>query len=193
MLLLFKLLFFYSSGPRTLGAFRPLWYCSWTKSIRKLNCVKTSFWKTYATRTSPKPFRMKTGNAEAVRFSGKSKNPFWALKIFSYFGEIEISSHFLSKKIEENPPGNIAGKSEKNIQNKENKIFSKRTNIGPFRSQNPSKRSVKKVQKRSEKDFFLTWILLRKAPMLVHWPFGQKWNSSKFQPISKFDTYSGRA
>ena len=97
---------------------------------------------------------MKTRNAEAVRLLGKTKPLSRALKIFGGFGDIEISSHFLYKKIEENPPGKIAGKCEKYLPKEENQLLSKRTNIGPFRSQNPSKRSVKKVQKRSEKDFF---------------------------------------
>ena len=110
---------------------------------------------------------MKTRNAEAVRLLGKTKPLSRALKILGDFGEIEISFHFLYKKIEENPPGKNRQKMRENISKEENQTLSKITNIGAFRSQNPSKRSVKKVQKRSEKDFFLTWILLRKAPMLV--------------------------
>ena len=114
---------------------------------------------------------MKTRNAEAVRLLGKTKPLSRALKILGDFGEIEISFHFLYKKIEENPPGKNRRKKRENIPKEENQILSKiskiTNNIGAFRSQNPSKRSVKKVQKRSEMDFFLTWILLRKAPMLV--------------------------
>jgi hypothetical protein len=104
---------------------------------------------------------MKTRNAEAVRLLGKTKPLSWALTILGDFGEIEISLHFLYKKIEENPPGKSRRKKRENIPKEENQILSKIlvlnlvTNIGAFRSQNPSKRSVKKVQKRSEKDYFL--------------------------------------
>ena len=56
---------------------------------------------------------MKTRNAEAVRILGKTKPLSRALKILGDFGEIEISSHFLYKKIEENPPGKNRRKKRK--------------------------------------------------------------------------------
>jgi hypothetical protein len=66
---------------------------------------------------------MKNRNEGAVRFLGKPKHPFRALKILGDFGEIEISSHFLYKKIEENPPGKNRRKKRNNIQKQRKSII----------------------------------------------------------------------
>ena len=73
---------------------------------------------------------MKTRNAEAVRFLGKTKPLSRALKILGDFGEIEISFHFLYKKIEENPPGKIAGKCEKYLPKEENQLLARKGTFG---------------------------------------------------------------
>ncbi len=66
-LLLFELLLYYSSGPKTIGAFSAISILFWNQKYPKIELRQNLIWKTYAIRTSPKPFLVRTRNAEAVR------------------------------------------------------------------------------------------------------------------------------